>query len=342
MRKRRGSDRPTLADVAAAAGVSAITASRYFNDAAQVSPERRARIAAAVEALGYVPNMMAGGLASAQSRVVAMVVPNISGPIFAGTMQALSDGLARENFQLLLASSYFSQDNEERAVRAFLGWSPAALVLTSRFHSAGTEAMLERLAQPVVETWDLDPTRRPLQVGFSHHQVGRDAATYLADRGYERIAFVHNVVPDMSARHRCAGYAEVMTERGLKAVDYQPTAATPMDGGALALQAFTAKGTRRRADALFFANDNLAFGAVLAAQRLGVRVPQDIALFGFGDYAMADKLLPSLSTIRPPAQAIGEVAARHILQLVGGGPDARAAVPHATELACELVARESA
>jgi len=202
--------------------------------------------------------------------------------------------------------------------------------------------MLARLAQPVIETWDFEPTRRPLQIGFSHHQVGRDAATYLADRGYRRIAFVHNVVPDLSAHNRCAGFAQVMAERGLPAGEYRPQAATPMEGGAQALQAFTSKGRRRHADALFFANDNLAFGAVLAAQRLGVRIPQDVAVFGFGDYAMADRLMPSLSTIRPPAQAIGEVAARHILQLVGGDAQARAAVPHATALGCDLIARESA
>jgi LacI family gluconate utilization system Gnt-I transcriptional repressor len=338
MRKRRGSARPTLADVAEHAGVSAITASRYFKDPALVSEERRARIAAAVDALGYVQNWMAGGLASSQSRVVAMVVPNISGPIFAGTLQALSDGLAREGYQLLLASSYFSRENEERAVRAFLGWSPAALVLTSRFHSEATEQLIGQLTLPVIETWDLDPARRPLQVGFSHHQVGRDAASYLLGKGYRRIAFVHNIAGDLSAQHRCAGYAQVMAEHGLEPVEHQPAADTPVDAGAQALRSLMRRRRGQRPDALFFANDNLAFGAVLAAQRDGVRVPADIALFGFGDYAMADKLTPSLSTIRPPAAAIGEAAARHILRLVQGDT----AVPHVTELLCEVVARESA
>jgi len=321
MRKRRGSARPTLADVAEHAGVSAITASRYFKDPALVSEERRARIAAAVDALGYVQNWMAGGLASSQSRVVAMVVPNISGPIFAGTLQALSDGLAREGYQLLLASSYFSRENEERAVRAFLGWSPAALVLTSRFHSEATEQLIGQLTLPVIETWDLDPARRPLQVGFSHHQVGRDAASYLLGKGYRRIAFVHNIAGDLSAQHRCAGYAQVMAEHGLEPVEHQPAADTPVDAGAQALRSLMRRRRGQRPDALF-----------------GVRVPDDIALFGFGDYAMADKLTPSLSTIRPPAAAIGEAAARHILRLVQGDT----AVPHVTELLCEVVARESA
>ncbi|WP_163028410.1 LacI family DNA-binding transcriptional regulator, partial [Pseudomonas viridiflava] len=131
-RKRRGAGRVTINAVAKQAGVSAITVSRYFNQPEQVSPELRERIAASVNALGYVPNLVAGGLASARSRVVAMVIPNISGPIFADTIQGFSDTLSQHGFQLLLASSYFSVEQEESAVRAFLGWSPAALVLTSR------------------------------------------------------------------------------------------------------------------------------------------------------------------------------------------------------------------
>lgn len=143
-RKRRGAGRVTITAVAREAGVSAITVSRYFNQPEQVSPELRERIAAVVNALGYVPNLVAGGLASARSRVVAMVIPNISGPIFANTIQGFSDTLSQHGFQLLLASSYFSAEQEESAVRAFLGWSPAALVLTSRFHSPATEKMIEQ------------------------------------------------------------------------------------------------------------------------------------------------------------------------------------------------------
>jgi len=87
-RKRRGAGRVTLAEVARAAEVSAISVSRYFNQPDQVSPPLRERIEAAVQALGYVPNLVAGGLASARGRIVGMVIPNISGPIFAQTIQA--------------------------------------------------------------------------------------------------------------------------------------------------------------------------------------------------------------------------------------------------------------
>jgi len=339
---RRRVERATLADVSALAGVSTITVSRFFNEPHRVAPDATARIQAAVEQLNYVPNLAAGGLASARNRVVAMVVPNISGPIFAPTLQALSDGLAEQGLQLLLASSYFSVEAEERAVRAFLGWNPSALVLTSRFHSPATERLIAAATQPVIETWDVDATRRPFQIGFSHRQVGRDAARYLLGKGHRRIGFVHNsAAGDLSAQERYAGYAEVMQAEGLAPFGHTPTAPDPMQAGAQAVEALTAK-KRGRPQALIFANDNLACGAILAGQRLGLQLPRDLALFGFGDYAFADKLLPSLSTIRPPAQAIGATAVQIIRSLMTPDAPDTSTAAHVTELACTLVARESA
>jgi LacI family transcriptional regulator, gluconate utilization system Gnt-I transcriptional repressor len=336
---RRRVERATLADVSALAGVSTITVSRFFNEPHRVGPDATARIQAAVEQLNYVPNLAAGGLASARNRVVAMVVPNISGPIFAPTLQALSDGLAEAGLQLLLASSYFSVEAEERAVRAFLGWNPAALVLTSRFHTPATERLIETATQPVIETWDLAPGRKPFQIGFSHRQVGRDAAEYLITRGHRRIGFVHNsAAGDQSAQERHAGYAEVMAAHGLEAWGYAPTERDPMQAGAQALRALVAR-KRQRPQALIFANDNLACGAVLAGQREGLSLPEDMAIFGFGDYAFADKLSPSLSTIRPPAQAIGATAVQLIRSLTEA---AKEPPPQVHELACTLIARESA
>lgn len=336
MRRRRATKRPTLADVALRAGVSAITVSRYFNAPARVGADARQRIQGAVEALNYVPNLAAGGLASAHNKVVAMVVPNISGPIFAQTLQSLSDGLSDAGYQLLLASSYFSLEAEERAVRAFLGWQPAALVLTSRHHSAGTERLIESAGVPVMETWDLAQRRRPFQIGFSHRQVGRDGVRYLSGLGYQRIAFVHNsAAGDFSARERCEGYAEALKAAGQTPMFITPTEPDPLAAGAQALALLLE--THPRPDAAFFANDNLACGALLAAQRQGLRVPAELALFGFGDYAFADKLLPSLSTIRPPAREIGHCAAQHILTLAEGGDP-----PRLTALDCHVIARESA
>jgi LacI family gluconate utilization system Gnt-I transcriptional repressor len=341
-KKRRGSGRSTIHDVARLAGVGSITVSRYLKKNGYVSEELGARIDAAIAQLNYVPNLAAGGLSSTHNKVVGMVVPNISGPIFASTIQSFHDTLNRHGYQVLMASSYFSAEQEEQAVRAFLGWSPAALATVGRFHTRGTEAMLAAAGIPVVETWDYAPRRKPIQVGYSNREVGVQAARHLLAKGYRRIAFVQNsVAGDLSALDRRDGYAATLEEHGLEPWTYAPTEAAPFDAGRQALEALT-RGRRgcKAADAIIFANDNLAAGALLASQRAGLPVPQRCALMGFGDYAFSPLLLPSLTTIRPPGREIGEIAARRILQALGELPaDPKPA--RLNLLDCELVERES-
>jgi len=340
-RKRRGSGRATIHDVAQMAGVGSITVSRYFKQPALVSDALREKIAAAVKVLNYVPNLAAGGLASTHSRIVGMVIPNISGPIFAHTIQSFSDTLNAHGYQLLLASSYFSVEQEEQAVRAFLGWSPAALVVTGQYHSRGTLQLLNKANIPVVETWDYQPKRRYMQVGFSHHRVGEQAARYLLNKGYERIAFVQNsVVGDESALDRRDGYAEVLREAGLQPQFFVPTQASPFDAGKQAIEALALR-KKDAVQAIIFANDNLAAAAILAGQRAGISMPSQCALMGFGDYAMSSMLLPSLTTIRPPAREIGEIAAIRILESLGEIPVAKK-IQRLTLLECDLLERESA
>ncbi|MFN3766910.1 MAG: LacI family DNA-binding transcriptional regulator [Ectopseudomonas guguanensis] len=339
-RKRRSAGRVTLTDVARDVGVSSLTISRFFNHPEQVSEELRERIGEAVSRLGYVPNLVAGSLASARGRIVGMVIPNISGPIFAATIQGFSDTLARHGYQLLLASSYFSEEQEESAVRAFLGWSPAALVVTSHFHSEGTEKMLAEADVPVVEIWDYQPERAPIQVGFLHHEVGVMAAEYLLGKGYRRIAFVQNsAAGDLSALDRRDGYAATLQAAGLEPWVFVPQiGSAPFEAGKQAMDTLMKRNPRP--DAIIFANDNLAAGGLLAAQRAGLRMPEDCAVMGFGDYAFAEMLLPSLTTIKPPALEIGEIAALRVLQRLGAIDEKP--VERLNLLTCRLIERESA
>jgi LacI family gluconate utilization system Gnt-I transcriptional repressor len=341
-RQRRSTGRTTLRDVAAHLGISQISVSRYFQEPERLSAELRARIKEGVDALGYVPNLVAGGLASARSRVIGMVVPNISGPVFADTIQSFSDAVTARGYQLLLASSYFSESLEENAVRAFLGWSPAALVLESTHHSAATEEMIARAQIPVIEAWSFRPERGPEQIGFSQAEAGRLAARHLVERGYRRIAYVQtSVAGDLNALARRDGYSEVMREHGREPRVFMPTEAMPFNAGKQALEALT-RGPEP-ADALIFANDNLAAGALLAAPGLGLRVPGDCALVGFGDFAFSSMLSPSLTTIRPPAGSIGSLAAERIFELLDGEEQGQSIerTRRLDELPCTLIERAS-
>ncbi|WP_419150027.1 substrate-binding domain-containing protein [Pseudomonas kribbensis] len=242
-------------------------------------------------------------------------------------------------YQLLLASSYFSAEQEENAVRAFLGWSPAALVVTSHFHSPGTEKMLAEADIPVIETWDYQPDREPIQIGFSHFEVGVNAARYLHGKGYRRIAFVQNSAPgDFSALERRDGYAATMREFGLEPWVFAPDADhAPFEAGKQGMEALM--NASQRPDAIIYANDNLAAGGLLAGQRAGLKIPEDCAVLGFGDYPFAEMLLPSLSTIKPPALEIGVLAATRVLESLGVLPSDE--VQRLNLLQCQVIERES-
>ena len=151
-RSRRGSGAVTLHDVAKLAGVAPITASRAVNTPDQVSPEVRQKVADAISRTGYVPNRLAGGLASARSRLVAAVVPTIAGPVFLETVQSLTEALAERGYQLMLGQSGYSGSREDALLDAIIGRRPDGIVLTGIMHSAEGRRRLLAAGIPVVET----------------------------------------------------------------------------------------------------------------------------------------------------------------------------------------------
>lgn len=166
-RSRRGGG-ITLGDVARLAGVSPITASRALNTPDQVAPDKLARVREAVARTGYVPNRLAGGLASARSRLVAAVVPTIAGPVFMEMVQSLTSALADAGYQLMLGQSGYTESREDALLEAIIGRRPDGIVLTGIMHSPEGRRRLLASGIPVVETWDLTPTPIDMLVGFSH------------------------------------------------------------------------------------------------------------------------------------------------------------------------------
>ena len=189
-RSRRGSGAVTLHDVAKLAGVAPITASRAVNTPEQVSEGVRKKVSEAIARTGYVPNILAGGLASSRSRLVAAVVPTISGPVFLETIQSLTHALAERGYQLMLGQSGYASNREDALLGAIIGRRPDGIVLTGIVHSADGRRRLLGAGIPVVETWDLTPTPIDMVVGFSHVDVGRAVARFLHAKGRRRLAVV--------------------------------------------------------------------------------------------------------------------------------------------------------
>jgi LacI family transcriptional regulator, gluconate utilization system Gnt-I transcriptional repressor len=343
-RGRKGHGRTTLADVALAAGVTKITVSRYLREPAKVAPATAARIAAALAEHAYVPNKQAGMLASGRSRVVAAIVPSLANSVFAETIQGLAEGLQTVGFELLLASSGYSQQREEEQIRAVLGWSPDALAVTGRHHTPAALALMKAAVAagtPIIEMWDRQPRNAAfVQVGFDHAEVGRAMARHLLEAGHRRLVYADTgVAADFRAHERGKAFVAAAKQAGASARVVTAPEGDAFDAGRAVLAALLDARGRLGADALACANDHLACGAWLEAQARGIKVPGQLALIGFGDFALARQLGGGISTVHPPRYEIGRETAAMMLRLMA--PTAAAQAIEAKDVPWQLVPRGS-
>ena len=322
-RARRGSGSITLADVAKLAGVSAITASRALNTPGRVSPDTLRRVREAIERTGYIPNMLAGGLASTRSRLVAALVPTIAGPVFLETIQALTEALAESGYQLMLGQSGYAHSREDALLDAIIGRRPDGIVLTGIMRSPEGRRRLLAAGIPVVETWDLTPTPIDMLVGFSHEEVGGAVAEYLHGHGRRRPAIV--TADDPLAGLRRASFVLAARRLGMAEVPVCTVPAPSTLGhGRTGLADLLAR--RPDVDAVFCSSDVLALGAITEALARGIPVPGHLAVFGFGDFGFAADTHPALTTVRIDGTAIGRQAARFIVDRAAGRPVAESVV----------------
>jgi LacI family gluconate utilization system Gnt-I transcriptional repressor len=339
-RTRRGSGAITLRDVATLAGVAPITASRALNTPAQVSPDVLQRVTDAVKRTGYVPNLLAGGLASMRSRMVAAVVPTIAGPVFLETVQSLTQALSDAGYQLMLGQSGYDNSREDALLEAIVGRRPDGIVLTGIMHSAQGRARLLAAGIPVVETWDITPTPIDMLVGFSHVEVGRAVAAFLHGRGRTRPALVAG--DDQRAQRRCQAFQEAAQRLGWGPVQQvNVKAPTTLGSGRRALAELLSRPTtsgQPGVDSVFCSSDLLALGVMTEAQARGVSMPAQLAVVGFGDLAFAADLHPTLTTVRIDGTSIGRQAARFIVERAEG----RVVEQRVVDMGFSIIERDSA
>lgn len=316
-RTRRKMQRVTMTEVAERSAVSPSTVSLYLRKPDAVSPAAGRAIARAIDDLNYVPNLVAGGLASASSRAVSIIVPSVRNAFFAETVATMQAELGKERLQVLLGHSEYSEREEENLVRTALSWAPAAMVLTGLSHSATTRKLLLNAHIPVIEIWELGDKPIDMAVGFSHERVGTAAAEHLLTRGRKNLVYLGaRMQEDHRAAQRAHGFATTARAGGMKAeIINHPAPAGVEIGGMLLAQALEQVPDL---DAVACSNDHIALGVLFEAQRRGVDIPGRLALVGFGDLDFSSASNPALTTIRPSGDLIGSEAARLIIECVGG------------------------
>ena len=311
----------TLKHVAERAGVSPITVSRVINTPDAVSEPLRLKVGRAVEELGYLPNRVAGALASAESRVVPVIVPSLSNAVFIEVIQGVQDVLEVAGYQLLLGNTQYDLQREQDLAATLLGWSPAGVIIAGLRHSDRTRAMLEGWRRPVVEIMEYGARPIDMNVGLSHYKAGGSMAEHLVARGYREIGFIGGgLKTDYRAMHRFKGLDRSLTRHGLRRrlPFTHEGASSAQIGGDAFVRALEAD---PKLDAIFFANDDLAVGALLRAQREGIAVPGRVAVAGFNGFGIGELMQPALTTIVSPRQQIGQLAATKLIARVQGQDD---------------------
>lgn len=334
-RPRRRHAGLTLADVARIAGVSPITVSRALNTPEQLTAETLARVQEAISRTGYVPNRVAGGLASSRSRLIAALVPTIAGHVFLETIQALTEAADEAGYQVMLGQSGYGTEREEALLDALIGRRPDGIIITGIMHSPEVRRRLVASGIPVVETWDLTPTPIDMLVGFSHEKVGLSVSEYLLTHGVRRPAMLF--ADDARAGLRRRGFEDGARRHGIDVVPVElvPTPTT-LGSGRRALRGLLAR--HPDVDAVFCSSDMMALGALTESRARGLEVPGRLRVFGFGDNNVAADCDPALSTVRIDGTAIGRTAARFIIDRVEG----RSTERPVADLGFELVIRASA
>lgn len=333
--RSRATGRVTLADVAQAAGVSPITVSRALRGERAVDPALVARVRAAAQQLGYVPDPAARALASQRSSHVAVLVPMLSNALFVDLLEAVQRSLRPAGYQTLMGVTHYDAVEEELLLREQLLQRPAGLVVTGLERSDAARDLIAQSGVPCVHVMEVSRTPGVYSVGFSQADAGAEMTRHLLARGRRRIAFAAAQL-DARTLQRREGWRRELIAAGLydPALEWLNPAPSSIGlGGRMFEQIMQ----QPDVDAIFFCNDDLAQGALLAALRLGIAVPQRVAVAGFNDLTGSDQMLPPLTTVRTPRAEIGQAAARMLLALMNGEPVASPCV----DLGYELVVRAS-
>jgi LacI family gluconate utilization system Gnt-I transcriptional repressor len=305
----------TLLDVAKHAGVSPITVSRVLNDPDKVKAKTQEKVKAAIKEIGYVPNMLAGGLVSSRSKLIVVVVPSIAHRIFVTSIHRITERMTQAGYQVLLSQTFFDTDSEYEQIQKVLSRQPDAVVLTTPLVSEDARALLISRQVPVVEIWDYHDHPIDAMVGFSHVALGQAMAKVMLDKGHQRFSLIW--VDDTRGQVRCRACQHYLEHAGatIESVMLIKPPVSVVEGKK-AMASLLDEGVQ--SSAVICSNDLITQGAVACLLERGIQIPEQVALVGFGNIDFTAHVYPSLSTFSVTNEAIGDIASDMLLKRLSG------------------------
>ena len=302
----------TLRDVSEASGVSEMTVSRVLRNRGDVSAATRDKVLTAAKELGYVPNKIAGALASQRVNLVAVIIPSLSNMVFPEVLSGISQILEDTELQPVVGVTDYLPEKEEKVLYEMLSWRPSGVIIAGLEHTEASRAMLQASGIPVVEIMDTDGDPVDAMVGISHRRAGREMAAAILKAGYKNIAFLGTKMPlDHRARKRFEGFTEVLAKSGVEVVDREFYSG----GSALAKGREMTEAVLDRSpdvDFIYYSNDMIGAGGLLYLLEKGIDVPGQIGLAGFNGVELLQGLPRQLATMDACRREIGIKAAEII------------------------------
>ncbi len=302
----------TLRDVSEASGVSEMTVSRVLRNRGDVSDATREKVLKAAKALGYVPNKIAGALASQRVNLVAVIVPSLSNLVFPEVLGGISEELEDSGLQPVFGVTNYAPEREEAVLYEMLSWRPSGVIVAGLEHTPAARAMLENAGIPIVEIMDVDGNPVDSVVGISHRRAGIEIARAIVKAGYRKIGFLGTKMPDdHRARKRLEGFEAGLAEAGIELADREF-----YSGGSALLKGreMTEAILKRNPDLdfLYYSNDMIGAGGLLYCLDKGIDVPGKLGLAGFNGVELLDGLPVRLATMDACRREIGRRAAEII------------------------------
>ncbi len=329
-----------IREVAEAAGVSMMTVSRAIRGVEGVSEKKRAEILRIAKKLNYVPNSNARSLAVENSNLVGISLPTFANDVFAEILAGMRGTFEGAGYSSVIDTTEYSPESERRWVERLLTWRPAAVILTGVDHLPDVRAKLQDAAIPTLEIWDVTSDPIDICVGIDHEAAGYDLGRYAVTLGYRSPAYVGAPLGrDRRADARL---------RGIKrAFDEGPCSHPIRVAGRPERHAFGAGAAgidellqESRPDVVFFLNDHMAFGGMMACGRRGLRIPEDIGIVGFNALDLTTVLPVPMTTATTPRRQMGVVGARNLLARIHGVETERTTMLPVALIAGETTRRE--
>ena len=335
-RRRTKSGEIRLTEVAKLAGVSPITASRFFRKPEALSLDKRERVASAAKELGYVPNLAARALASQRTEVIGVLIPSLTNNVFSDVLRGIYDASEGSRYSIQLVNTRYSILQEEKLLRLFQAQKPAGLIVTGINQTSESRSVMDSMNCPIAQIMEIGPDPVDMMVGFSHYDAAFAAVSHLLAQGFQRIGFL-GARMDPRVQRRLEGYRDAMKAASLfdpRVIVTTPVPTSVTLGGTLFADLLS---RAPDIDAVFCINDDLALGVLFECQRRQISVPEDMAIVGFNDLEFMASAVPSLTSVRTNRYEMGRSAVTMVTAAIEGSRPPESVV----NLGFELMIRQS-